>query len=152
MSQRQCVCSWKIYSLQQARIWRYLIYLSPLKGMCLHHSFIHFTWRILHPKVFFVCSISSTNRMTVLISIICYRMEDQIPFIYSYFTCRILYYLKAILSMNLGIMYWTISDAGCATKSSSSTTAVRAGTASTSTIWDQIFGRCIEQIWFLFFL
>ena len=46
--------------------------------------------------------------------------------------------------MNLGIKYWTISDAGCATKSDSSATAVKVGTTSTSTIWDQIFGRGIE--------
>ena len=53
-------------------------------------------------------------------------------------------YLKTIHSMNLGIKYWTISDAGCATKSDSSATAVKVGTTSTSTIWDQIFGRGIE--------
>ena len=82
--------------------------------------------------------------MTVLISINFYRVEDQIPFIYSYLTCRIPYYLKAIYSMNLGIMYWAISDAGCTTKSDSSTTAARVGTTSTLTIWDQVFGRRIE--------
>ena len=144
MSQRSCVCFWKICSLQQTRIWRYLIYLIKLKGVNLHHSFIYLTWRVLCPNAFVVCSTSSTNRMTVLISISFYRMKDQILFIYRYFTCRIRSYLKAIYSMNLCIKYWTISDAGCPTKSDSSTTAVRVGTTSTSTIWDQIFGRCIE--------
>ena len=46
--------------------------------------------------------------------------------------------------MNLSIKYWAIIDAGCAIKSDSSTTAVRVGTTSTSTIWDQIFGTRIE--------
>ena len=46
--------------------------------------------------------------------------------------------------MNLGIMYWAISDAGCTTKSDSSTTAARVGTTSTLTIWDQVFGKRIE--------
>ena len=46
--------------------------------------------------------------------------------------------------MNLGIKYWTISDVGCATKSNSSTTAIRVGTTSTLTISDQIFGRRIK--------
>ena len=46
--------------------------------------------------------------------------------------------------MNLGIKYWTISDAGCTTNGDSSITAVRVGTTSTSTIWDQVFGRLIE--------
>ena len=96
LSQSPCVCFWKIYSLQQTRIWRYLIYLIKLKGMCLHHSFIHLTWSVLRPNVFVVCSsTSSTNRMTVLISINFYRMEDQIPFIYSYFTCIILYRISS---------------------------------------------------------
>ena len=46
--------------------------------------------------------------------------------------------------MNLGMKYWTISDAGCVTKNDSSITAVRVGTASTSAVWEQIFGRHIE--------
>ena len=143
MSQRLYVCFWKIYSFQRTKIWRYLIYLIQLKETYLHHSFIHLTWRVLHRNVHVVCSTSSTNTMTVLISINFYRMENQ-TFVCSYFTCRILYYLKAIHFMNLGIKYWTISDAGCATKCDFSTTAVRAGTTSTSTIWNQIFGRRIE--------
>ena len=65
---------------------------------------------------------------------------------------EIRYYLKAIHSMNLGIKYWTISDTGCTTKSHSSNTTVRVGTTSTSPIWDQVFGRRSESIWFLFFL
>ena len=71
-------------------------------------------------------------------------MEDQIPFIYSYFTCRIRYYLNVIHSMNLDMKHWTIGDAGCTTKSNFSATGVRVGTTSTLTIWDQIFGRPIE--------
>ena len=130
-----------MYSLQQIRIWRYLI---QLKGMHLHHSFIHLTRRVLFPNVFAMCSASSSNRMAVLISVNFFRMEYQIPSSYSYFTGRMAYYLKTIHSMTLGIKYWTISDAGCMTKSDSSTTAVRVSTTSTSTIQDQIFGRCIE--------
>ena len=45
--------------------------------------------------------------------------------------------------MNLGIKYCTISDADCA-NSDSSITVIRVGTTSTSTIWDQIFGRRIK--------
>ena len=73
-------------------------YLIQLNGMYLHLSFIHLTRRVLCPNVFAVCSPSSTNRMTVLISINFYAMEDQILFIYNFFTCRIAYYLKAIYS------------------------------------------------------
>ena len=140
MPQRYGICFWKICSLQQTRIWKCSIYLIKLKRMNLHHSFIHLTWRVLRPSVFVMCSTSSTNRMTVLISISFYWMKDQILFIYSYFTCRIHYYLKSIYFMNLCFKYWRISDAGCTTKSDYSTTAVRVSTASTSTIWDQIFG------------
>ena len=46
--------------------------------------------------------------------------------------------------MNLSIKYWAVSDAGCATKGDSSTNAIRVGTTSTWTIWDQIFGRRIQ--------
>ena len=52
--------------------------------------------------------------------------------------------------MNLDIKYWTISYAGCKTKTDSFTTAVRVGTKNTSIIWDHIFGRSIEYIWFFF--
>ena len=67
-------------------------------------------------------------------------MEDKIHFIYSYFPWELL----IIHSMNLGIKYWTIIDAGCVTKSDSSTTAVRVDNTSTPTSWDQVFGRRIE--------
>ena len=129
-------------------LWKKHIHLHviQLEGMCLHHSFIHLTWRILNPNIFVVRSASSIKRMTVLISINFYRMEDHI-FIYRFLLtaiCRILDYLKAIHSKNLGIKYRIIRDAGCMTKSNSSVTAVSVDTTSTSAAWDQIFGRRIE--------
>ena len=125
-----------------------MIYLIQLRAMYLHHSFIHLTLTVLRPNVFVVFSTSSTNRMTVLIYINFHRMKDQILFIYRYFTCRILYYLKIIRSINLGIKYWTISDVGCATKSDSFTTAVRVGTTSMSTIRGQIFVDELNKLGF----
>ena len=81
--------------------------LIQLKGMNLHYFFIHLTWRVLRPNAFVVCSTSSINRMTVLISISFYRMEDQIPFIYSYFTCRTFYEF-----MNLFTLWIYVSSIG----------------------------------------
>ena len=116
--------------------------------MYLHHSLIHLTWRVLLPNVVIMCSTSCTNRITVLISINFYRMEVQISFIHSCFTCRTLCYLKTIHSMNLGIKYWTFSDVDCMNKNDFSTTAVRVDSTSTSTIKDQIFNNVSNKFGF----
>ena len=52
--------------------------------------------------------------------------------------------------MNLVMKYWTISDAGCVTKSDSSITAVRVGTTSTSTIWSRSLVDVLNKFGFCF--
>ena len=50
--------------------------------------------------------------------------------------------------MNLRIKYWAISDAGCTTKSDSSITVVRAGTASTLTIGSRFLVDVLNKFGF----